>query len=252
MTAPRSALILVFILVAASAGIAYIGLFVMPRPGFPSASDLLDYPWELSDYNTATLVPRGIAQFGIGMLVGVPLAFSLAWKLSLKAQARGPRLRVVGTCVLGLGLAGFTVVGMSDLIYAHYANRESLAFAVLLFSDSIFGNHVGFSIMGSVLLLAATVGAAFLISPTRLLDGLRTSFMLVAAPAVVVFTLGVWYFDNKEMAIHATNFLVGLSLNHTDLVSNWTALTASTVVMSAGVSLMVSRLPENRRIGPLL
>lgn len=196
-------------------------------------------------YNQLTLPQRTLTQVGTGLLIGIPLA--LVVNALPKREPRASRERrvlggrsvrgksLVGAVLLAIGIAAFVVIGASDIYFAHTGDRSSFAFQALLFCDSIFGQGVGFSIAGALSLGAATAGAGLAWSERGIPDGLRRGVTFVAAPVAIAFIAGIREYDEKEMATHATNFLAGITVAHTDLVSNWTMLVIAMTLAFAGI-----------------
>jgi len=163
--------LLVLGLIGASA-MLYYG-FTLPRPEFPTPGDaslgcklcnstaLFErYVLLIALYDQATLQQRSLVQVGTGILVGVPAALVLASLPTGEPRTRNERRMLVkrqdtaktliGAAVLAAGAVSFAVIAWSDIYYAHTGDGSSLAFRVILFCDSLFGQNVGFSIAAAL------------------------------------------------------------------------------------------------------
>jgi len=241
---------------ALSLAMIYYGI-TLPRPDYPTlagaaqgcvvcdgAAIQVRLAFQLVHYNQVTLPQRTMTQLGTGLLLGVPAALLIAALpagtpktrdgKTPTAKAGGVRAPI-GVVVLLAGLASFALIAASDVYFAHTGDKGSFAYHVILFCDSVFGDHVGFSVAGALAVAAATLGATLAWSRRSLPDGLRKGVAFVAAPAAIALIAALREFDVKEMAIHATNFLAGLSVNHTDILSNWSVLIVAISVTFAGV-----------------
>jgi hypothetical protein len=207
-----------------------LGFFVVPRPQFPTYDDAARLCGNCSrvavtlklerlqiQYEGATFLERSVAQAGVGFLVALPLALALYLDRSDRFRAGGRAARWArGTMAAGLSV--FALVGESDILYANTGNHHTFAYAIILWMEERVGSQ-SFGEAGALALAVAAAGAVGY-------AGLRRGILRYVAPAAFVFSVGLSLLDFKEISIHATDFLAGLTLNHTDVVSNWSLLSA--------------------------
>jgi len=222
-----------------SAILIVLGIYLLPRPPYPTYAEAarlcgncsrvsvsLQLEEMMSDYGRMTFVPRSLAQLGVGALVAAPVAVLLHSRKEGLLRAGNGTARTWGEWILAAGLSVFLVVGVADIFYANTGDKSSFAFLAISFVESNFGNQ-SFGELGAVALAVAGAGAT-------VFAGVRNAVLRAVAPAAFAFSVGLLLFDWKEISIHAADFLSGVAVNHTDLVSNWSLLAASGVLALAG------------------
>ena len=250
MISRQAAAALLVLGILASSAMIYYGIS-LPRPRYPTLAEATQsckcnstalqarYASLVALYEQGTILQRSLVQVGTGFLIGTPAALLIGalptGEPKRRPERRGLARFLFGAAVAAAGVVLFALIGGSDVYFARTGLKSSFAFKVLLFCDSVFGNHVGFSIAGALSLGAATLGAALALSRRGFPDGLRRGVAFVGAPAAIAFIAGVREYDTKEMTLHATNFMTGIAVNNTDLVSNWSVLIVAILATFAGI-----------------
>ncbi|HME19068.1 MAG TPA: hypothetical protein VKF15_04995 [Nitrososphaerales archaeon] len=218
----------------------WLGFYLLPRPPYPTYDEAvkmcanctsrvavsLQFQEMVLQYGRTTFMARSLAQFGVGALAAVSLAFVLLAIGASDARTSNQTARSWGEATLAGGVLVFLILGAADIFYANTGDRSSVAFLLITWAEGGLGNQ-GFGILGTLVLAVAAVGATVAV-------GLRNAVLRVVAPAALAFSVGLLLFDWKEISIHATDFLATLTVNHTDVLSNWTLLAASGVLTLAG------------------
>jgi hypothetical protein len=172
--------------------------------------------------------------------------FSFRPVLPLTARVAGVLLAVAGLTVFGFWSVADLLGGYNGYHYS-FAVHPFLRTAYGILHLGAFGSwDVGNE--ASVFFAIAITGVFVLLLPRGLGAAAKDSLTLFAAPALIAFELGLWYFARADMSWHAVDYLwIGgpndMGWRSFDGPSGGSFLVSNWLVLLVSALLVASRLP---------
>jgi len=224
-------------LVWALFGAPIISTFFPPRPDPLYASRILAW-----SFQSSVDLGMGFATLAL-LLIFLPFVAKVLKPFDWKAPARRS-IRGIGIVGAGLGLAAFAAFAFANDISIGRENLDLMG--PLILRDFYVAHVINLGVAPGpfnirVIGVNATVALSIAIScilvyrlEQGVLTALTKAFTLFAAPAVMVFEIGLLLFGPSTMPLQATNLLIGSPL--ASLLTNWFLLVVSSGIFAIGLA----------------